>query len=37
MQRMKADTRQGREVLVYADTGETYEEKIKRLLKDYER
>ena len=36
MQRMKDDTRQGRKVLVYEDTGETHEERIKRLLQEYE-
>lgn len=36
MQRMKEQFRDGRRVLVYADTGETNEERIKRLLKEYE-
>ena len=36
MQRMKDDLRSGRRVLVYEDTGETYEERIKRLLQEYE-
>ena len=36
MQKMKSASRDGKTVLVYADTEETYEERIKRLLKEYE-
>ena len=35
MKRMKSRKRDGRDVLVYADTEETQYERIKRLLKEY--